>query len=484
MSVQQKIQAAISPWKRLGLRGSDTSKRPQGAERETDENEELGRRPLLQVPPAAQYSYGATASTSPGPSSARTSPEGFRRNSLLGRVPEEEPIADAYGPLEGDDAAEDDDAWSSNERALSQREYTRKVLLYTFVPLSSLLVFVGLSVLHQVVWREPDRSSPPDPRYFPSPLPELLVSASLWSLSHLLRVPLFNLVSALVLSPYLTPLLFNALYVLLSELLRLSTLPLLHVRHQMAFPLPTWQDPVFHRVWWLALGWALTEAVVGIAQGYDQIALYRSTPPADGTAPEILARWREADSRSSSNGSRAGKDGRRSAESLPLSPRNGPVLEEPSTVQNGVSGKNERRAQRLEEAVRTAVERDLDMLVSLKEREELEEIYGIPVIDIPVFVSCLQRIDSFLLSLGITLIISAAYLRSALAFPDIDLPRIYTNRAFTIAFPLILLLRLFLALLHTPPTLPQIGVHTTAYVGLLVGLGSVFAGLGLWGALS
>ena len=98
--------------------------------------------------------------------------------------------------------------------------------------------------------------------------------------------------------------------------------------------------------------------------------------------------------------------------------------------------------------------------------------------------SCLQRIDSFLLSLGLTLIVSAAYLRSALAFPDIDLPPIYANRAFAIVFPLILLLRLFLALLHTPPTLPRIGVHTTAYVGLLVGLGSVFAGLGLWGALS
>ncbi|OCH92566.1 hypothetical protein OBBRIDRAFT_818261 [Obba rivulosa] len=488
MSVQQKVQAVLSPWTRIGLSGGRASRDSHDASREASEDEETGRRPLLQVTPGAPYSYGATAGTTPGPSGTRTSPERYRRNSLLRRVPEEDSLVDVEitRQFEGDDGVGDEDeTWVAGERMLSEREYRRKILLYTFVPLSSLLVFLGLAILHLLIWRKEYHGPPPsEPRYFPSPLPELLVSASFWSLSHLLRVPLFNLVSTLVLSPFFTPLLFNATYVLLSELLRLSTLPVLRVRHQMEFPLPTWQDPAFHTVWWLALGWALAEAVVGIAQGYEQIALYRGTTSVDGTA-EILGRWREEDSGSSNNGSRIRKDGRFSTESLPLSPCNGPAVDEPSpTLLNGQSDRKARRAQLLEEAVRTAVERDLERLVNLKEREELEEIYGIPVVDIPVFVSCLQRIDSFILSLGLTLIVSAAYLRSALAFPNVNLLPIYTNRAFAIAFPLVLLLRLFLALLHTPPILTRIGVHTTAYIGLLVGLGSVFAGLGLWGALS
>lgn len=103
-----------------------------------------------------------------------------------------------------------------------------------------------------------------------------------------------------------------------------------------------------------------------------------------------------------------------------------------------------------------------------------------------MFVPCLQRIDSFLFSLGFTLVLAWAYLRSPLSFPiGIDpLPSIYSNRALGIAFPVVVLAHLFLSLLHSPAVLPRIGVHTTAYVGLLVGLGGFFTGLGLWGALS
>lgn len=107
---------------------------------------------------------------------------------------------------------------------------------------------------------------------------------------------------------------------------------------------------------------------------------------------------------------------------------------------------------------------------------------------IPVFVSCLQRIDSILLSVGITLILSASYLRSSLSkpiggpiFPDLFSPK---NKSFTIAFPLIVLLNLFLNILHTPLVLPRIGVHTAAYISFLLGLGAFFIGLGLWGALA
>ena len=40
----------------------------------------------------------------------------------------------------------------------------------------------------------------------------------------------------------------------------------------------------------------------------------------------------------------------------------------------------------LEEAIRLAVDQDVEQLIHLQEREELEEVYGIPVI-VSVFVS-------------------------------------------------------------------------------------------------
>jgi hypothetical protein len=41
-----------------------------------------------------------------------------------------------------------------------------------------------------------------------------------------------------------------------------------------------------------------------------------------------------------------------------------------------------------------------------------------------------------------------------------------------------------LSLLHTPAFLPRVGIHVVAYLGFLIGLGSLFAGLGMWGVLS
>ncbi|KAJ2957642.1 hypothetical protein NUW54_g14583 [Trametes sanguinea] len=110
----------------------------------------------------------------------------------------------------------------------------------------------------------------------------------------------------------------------------------------------------------------------------------------------------------------------------------------------------------VEEAVRMAVDQDVEQLIHLQEREELEEVYGIPIIYIPVFVPCLQRIDSFLFSLGYTLILAWAYLRSPLSFParSDPLPSIYSNHALSIAFPVVVLVHLFLSLLHSPPILP------------------------------
>ncbi len=284
-----------------------------------------------------------------------------------------------------------------------------------------------------------------------------------------------------------TTLIFNAIYVTIYNLLRLSSLPILRVRERMKYGHPSCHDGIFLTVWWLAIGWAAIDVAVSIIQSYVHIALYKNVMVPEEQAADILAQGDETPQLLSA-----------SQEILPLSPRQ----ESPKDSQDE-SGPGS-----VQEAIRLAVDQDLEQLVNLKEREDVEEIYGVPIIvrhcgyvsaiitdilscasqEIPVFVSCLQRTASILLSFGITLTLSAAYLRSSLSKPIVHgSPTVSIasdNRFFAIAFPLILLLNLSLHLMHTPLILPRIGVHSTAYISFLLGLGVFFTGLGLWGALS
>lgn len=126
--------------------------------------------------------------------------------------------------------------------------------------------------------------------------------------------------------------------------------------------------------------------------------------------------------------------------------------------------------------------------------------------NIPVFISCLHRINSILSSLGITLLLTAAYMRSTLAYhspfdlrddpptfasiphgrgpsPLTTVPFRPSNRTLLYTLPPILVVQTVLAMMHTPWILPRIGIHTFVYINLLFSLGYFFGGLGLWEAL-
>jgi hypothetical protein len=110
---------------------------------------------------------------------------------------------------------------------------------------------------------------------------------------------------------------------------------------------------------------------------------------------------------------------------------------------------------------------------------------------VPVFVSCLLRVASILLSLGIVLLLSAGYLTSPLALPPTaedllraTIPPSWSNSMFWGMFLGVCGINWCLSLLHTPVFLPRVGVHVVAYLGLVVGLGMLFAGLAVWDALS
>jgi hypothetical protein len=263
--------------------------------------------------------------------------------------------------------------------------YSRLVALYSLVPLSAFLTFLLLALLPTIAYNIP-RPLAPHPRYFPFPLPEILTAVSTWSLSHHLRLPIYTLFS-FVSSPPLTILLSTTTHVLLRNLLRLAILPVLEIRHGMDYPMPTWQDWAFRRVWWIALGWCASEAIVGIIQGYEQIALYRNVliphsevgrylrqTPRDGTGPGKGMATADDDTDDTTShaimAAKANHLGENEASTEGTGSRNG-------------SGSAELRPQlfRVEEtAIKVQVERDLDALIALKEREELEAVYGVPAI--------------------------------------------------------------------------------------------------------
>lgn len=101
---------------------------------------------------------------------------------------------------------------------------------------------------------------------------------------------------------------------------------------------------------------------------------------------------------------------------------------------------------------------------------------------------CLQCFDSIILSVGLTLLVSSAYLRSPISVPvadgDIVPYPVVSYKPFAVTFPIVLFIHSTLSSLYTPLVLPRIGVHTAAYVSVLVSLMCFFTGLAIWGALS
>lgn len=121
------------------------------------------------------------------------------------------------------------------------------------------------------------------------------------------------------------------------------------------------------------MGWAIIDVIVGIAQSYFQIALYRNSLVPEDRVADVLGH-------ASSEGSQTNLlNG--SEEILPLSPRREDPSSNTLVAESGkrvASGTITPRS--INEAIRLAVDQDLEQLVNLKEREDLEEIYGFPVI--------------------------------------------------------------------------------------------------------
>ncbi|GLB44504.1 hypothetical protein LshimejAT787_1701310 [Lyophyllum shimeji] len=489
--------------------------------------------------PFASYTY-TYGSTSTDPRGVSSSPRLPRSDSgtVLNVVPEDRimmefpsteqartPLYTGGIPLHDEDDESDSEEEEREldeeleEHGLYRGSYRRLMLLYTLTPLTFLVFFTALALLPPLAYPLSQSWPYPTAPYFPHPIPELLASSALFSLSHLLRTPLTAL-AALLLPSSPSPL-FTALHTLLALFFQQSALPLLLVA-QHAPPHPRTRDAAFRRVWWLALGWAAAEAVAAIAQGYAARALYR----------DVLVSVRRTHNHSTETDVEADACGRsggqHKSETRAMGPGNGSEegqgsrsperrhgrstveMFEQEVFSEGdaeeVAGADERQPllsvniNRKKSAhaqngngseIKMQVEDELDTLIAVRAREELEEAYGVPIIRIPVFLSCLQRINALLFTLGIYLLLAQAYLRSTLATPisprsqdqEQDQER-RTNLLLALAVPLCVLVHYALALLQTPPLLPRVGAPAAVYSASLVSLGVFFGGLAAWEGLS
>ncbi|KAI6013904.1 hypothetical protein EDC04DRAFT_3145203 [Pisolithus marmoratus] len=405
----------------------------------------------------------------------RRSPESLRRGGSLGRVAEEDDTEAPQDPVYGAeyDAADVDEEleWELEENGLYLGSYKRLLAMYTMVPSTALITFAVI-LLPWLFW--PSSTPSHYPSYSPSPIPELALSSAMFSLVYLLRVPLYY-ISLNLLRPGFVCLVSTFLSTLVVNLLRLMSLIILEVRHYMKYPTPTWQDPSFRTVWWLSLN--VAEVLVALVQDYQGISLYRDVMVPRGRELEFLERMKQNSSSPVLEPNGHAYHWTSPSHTSPEQPTD-PEAEDLQTEESHPSAA----------ALTSQIDSDFDKLMAVKAREELEELYGVAVIKIPVFVTCLQRFNSIILSLGLNLLLSAAFLRSPLSIPASDIGRVpidvLSHSPFLATFPIVLVIHTSLASLYTPTILPRIGVHTAAYVGVLVSLMSFFAGLAVWGALS
>uniref|UniRef100_A0A0W0FMJ6 Uncharacterized protein n=1 Tax=Moniliophthora roreri TaxID=221103 RepID=A0A0W0FMJ6_MONRR len=429
--------------------------------------------------------------------------------------------------------------------------YRRLLALYALTPVTFVILFIILALVPEVIRSFEDKETPvgdyPYAHYIPFPIPEVLVAGGTWSLCYLLndlvldlsfwlcnityRLLFFSTHSTQSIPPPISAipsiLLSRAVYAAITVLLRLLTIPILLIPQFSSHIKPTWHDFAFRRVWWIGLGWAAFEAIAGIKQGYEGIALYKDvlvdvsmlkkkwaiTDSSGDATPKVYGATRNASSSlpreasttgmhdqehgfidgSSSNLQARGRLPRTPSEDndderQPLLGRGRTVSVSVDSVLLGLS------AEALHESVETEVEKELDQLVAMRARDDLERVYGIPFVYIPVFISCLQRVNSLLLSIGFILVLSSTYILSVRPLvtpaqvnqstpPPVGSLNSVPNYL-AISLPLGIVLQFSLYLLHTQLILPRIGVHTVVYIGLLVSLGLFIAGLALWDAVA
>ncbi|WVR07661.1 hypothetical protein IAU60_004703 [Kwoniella sp. DSM 27419] len=359
--------------------------------------------------------------------------------------------------------------------------------LYLLVPIITLVWFALLILLVTYAWPPSKREREAGQQY-PHPFlwKPLAIGVFASCSVQTIRVPIWVMVSWLGASTWATTFWSTSFHAIIHELLRMATLPLI-------IPSPT---SGFHSSYYLGLGWGVAEVTWGIVQGWEQLELYKEVMKPVGAIQlsddvEVATRVQNGDSLATEQleptGSRSGK-----AHAMLSS-----VSERDEEDDGEVVLLDEEEEERDEEE--EELERKVEILERMRGRRDMEELLGIPFPNIPFPLHLLWRLDTLLLNLGLTLLLSAFYFNSSpiyrhtsrspqpftvevsLEHTPVTIPGNQPSRWLWLALVLVALLHVAVSLVWK--VVGRVGVGAVTWGGLIVALGSVFAGLGCWGGL-
>jgi len=362
--------------------------------------------------------------------------------------------------------------------SLSKVSYRRLLATWTVVPVSAALTIGSFVAL--LFWLQGQQPTTPPHDGTVWPLRELLVAAAACTACHALRGPVWTLASLLTWSQdWPTTAVAAVLQSLLEESARLGVFMLLAFR-----PAPT--AVAFTGAWWVAVSFAATSAVVGISQDYAQLALYREVLHADSDQSDMDEGYLDTASSSPERDERA-----HLRTGAP-----GAFMRRYLATANDTAGPSHTRmpmrgharssfGDSVYDDAGELLEQELSHLLAIKQRAEIEDVYGVPLPNVPVFVAALQRIDAIILAFGLTLLISASWARAVATYWRDDHMHfdVHVLRDTLPTFAAVVAIHSSLSLLWAL-ALPRIGVPTVSYTALLVALATFFAGLASWGILS
>ncbi|GAA5871695.1 hypothetical protein JCM16303_000834 [Sporobolomyces ruberrimus] len=218
-------------------------------------------------------------------------------------------------------------------------------------------------------------------------------------------------------------------------------------------PLPP-LDTLFWSAIYLSLGWAFVEIVWGSRGFWKQLDCYEDVLGEDleperyldeEQRVEVLEGTRLLDRSTSTNGGGGGYG----------------TYENESGLATTEGDREEREMEEFEAKMREV------------QREEIKQQLGVPIYEIPIFVTFIWRLDSILLSLVFTLFLSLPF---------------RTTSPSLVAFPLLPTF-LGVALVHSILSalwvlkVKSVGIPSVSYASLVTLVGLTFASLGAWGVL-
>ncbi|KIR29166.1 hypothetical protein I309_01752 [Cryptococcus deuterogattii LA55] len=345
--------------------------------------------------------------------------------------------------------------------------------LYLLVPIITLTWLVLLVLLVTYAW-PPTKKEREAGQQYPHPLSPypFIIGIFASCTVQTIRIPIFVVVGWFSFSSTATGFISRILHSTLHEALRLLTLPLI-------VPSPT---SGFHSSYYLGLGWGVAEVTWGIVQGWEQLALYQEVMPSSNRIylPD------EEDHDDEDEQERAKREGMLSA------------VEERDEEESDRDIEEEEHEE-VDELDDSELEKKVEILERMRARRDLEQVIGVPFPNIPFPFHLLWRLDTLLLNLGLTLILSAFYFNPTPIYRHfhpspisdgavVEAESIPATKPDRDASKYLWLAWVIIVLVHVGVNLAwkvvgRLGVGAVTWGALIIALGSVFAGLGCWGGL-